>query len=110
MLCIECRGEFIASEMVRLTERSAMCKLCHAEIYAKWEIEFAQCGDYLRCPNPSELRRRIENLRDEVGDDPKADTHETIGRAIRGTVLYEPKKVAYRNARQVRTSESMRSN
>lgn len=110
MLCIECFGEFIASDMVRLTERSAMCRTCHAEIYAKWEIEFAQCGDYLRCPNPSELRRRIEDLRAGVGNTPKADTHETIGRAIRGTVLYEPKKVAYRNARQMRKTESMRSN
>lgn len=108
MQCVECHGDFPEARMVRLTERSAMCRRCHNEAYAAWQADFARCGDYLRCPAPAELRRRIESLRDGVGNDPKPDVHE-VGIAIRGTVLYESKRVAYRNARQVRTSESMRS-
>ena len=74
---------------VLLTERSAMCAECYAGAMRACQQERMEGGLDLYCPGPEELRRRIEAVRDSIGDSPRPD-HRPIGQALVGTMLYVP--------------------
>ncbi len=87
--CVECHELVDEAAAVALTERSAMCAECHAEAMRACQQERMEGGLALYCPAPKELWRRIEAVRDSIGDSPRSDQR-PIGRALVGTMLYVP--------------------
>ena len=96
MRCSECQTDVPTG--VQLSAYRFVCHSCHAELLAAWKAEQANrwgaCPDYL--PDPAELSERIAAKRRDIGEQPR----DVPAPTMRGSVLYVPKRVAYRSARR----------
>lgn len=96
MRCREC-GRNI-EHGVKLSDYAIVCESCYDEMMAAWLAEYADAAPFDRyCPPPIELHERIAEVRRQIGDRPR---HVPMDVTPRGSVLYVPKRVAYRSARR----------
>ena len=96
MRCTSCQAEI--TRCVKLSEYTRLCEDCYASMVSAWQAEqvrgWGNCPTYL--PSPDELAERIAEVRRELGTKPRNIDEPSL----RGTVLYVPKKVAYRSHRR----------
>lgn len=97
MRCHEC-GRNI-EHGVKLSDYVTVCETCYVEMMAAWRAENAgrpsqSCSC---CPPPMELYERIAAVRRAIGDQPRRVPMDYVPR---DTMLYVPKRVAYRSARR----------
>lgn len=103
LICIDCRRDVTDEDHERLTPRRVMCRACYEFAVATSEAERVICP---ACPDPKELHRRIEVVRDRLGL--RRHAGNTRGdRTPPNTLLGEPRHVARRGGRQMRSSQSM---
>lgn len=89
VFCIDCHDP-ITHDVVHLTATSSMCRECYEESMAAWHDEkhrhWGGRADYL--PSPVELHQRIEQVRQEIGMEPRYNMQPTLS----GTMLYEGRR------------------
>lgn len=96
MRCSECQTDVPGG--VCLSRYKFVCHACHAELQEAFLAENRNRPPQSQSelPSPEELHQRIAEERERIGNQPR-----DIGEpSLRGSILYVPKRVAYRSHRK----------
>lgn len=97
MKCSECQDEVAGG--VHLSQYKFVCLSCYEESQRAYREESAARpyqSEVSFLPSPEKLAERIAAERQRIGDQP----HDVGEPTMRGSVLYVPKREAYRSARR----------
>ena len=84
-ICYDCQ-EPAGDDAVEMTGEW-MCRQCYQDVMRAWRVE----SERSNVPSPKVLREAIQRMRVALEKEPRRD-HREIGKAVRGSVLYESRQ------------------